>query len=249
MEKQDTRPEIPEIASTTRDGNSSTRIADLLRTAILRGDYKPGQRIRQEDIAQRFGASRVPVREALRTLEADGLVTLSANIGAWVSRLNLAECDEIYQTRERIEPLLLRYALPTITDIQMDHLDELVDEMTRTTDVELFLELDREFHLGAYSSVETAVLGDLVSRLWNTTQHYRRAFTLLLDDRSTRILHDEHRMLSEAIRAKDSDHAERILEGHIRRTRLGLARHPEVFNLPADRQTVENRRLVPNSNE
>jgi DNA-binding GntR family transcriptional regulator len=241
MDKQATTPEIPGLASVIRDGNSSTRIADLLRTAILRGEYKPGERIRQEDVAQRFGASRVPVREALRTLEADGLVTLSANVGAWVSRLNLAECDEIYQTRERIEPLLLRYALPTITDSQINHLDELADEMTQTTDVERFLELDREFHLGAYSSVQTAVLGDLVSRLWNTTQHYRRAFTLLLNEHSTRILHDEHRMLCEAIRAKDSDHAERILEGHIRRTRLGLARHPEVFDLPVDHQTAIHR--------
>lgn len=235
MEKQASRPDTLELAATVRDGNSSTRIADLLRTAILRGEYTPGERIRQEDIAQRFGASRVPVREALRTLEADGLVTLSANVGAWVSRLNLAECDEIYQTRERIEPLLLRYALPTITETQLNRLDELVDEMAQNTDIEKFLELDREFHLSAYSSVETAVLGDLVNRLWNTTQHYRRAFTLLLDEHSTRILHDEHRMLSEAIRAKDSDHAERILEGHIRRTRLGLARHPEVFDLSRDR--------------
>jgi len=235
MDKQPAGHVIPEIASATRDGNSSSRIADLLRTAILRGEYAPGERIRQEDVAQRFGASRVPVREALRTLEADGLVTLSANVGAWVSRLNLAECDEIYQTRERIEPLLLRYALPTITPSQLDRLDELVVEMADTTDVERFLELDREFHLGAYSRVETAVLGDLVNRLWNTTQHYRRAFTLLLDEASTRILHDEHRMLADAIRSNDSDHAERILEGHIRRTRLGLARHPEVFESSRDR--------------
>jgi DNA-binding GntR family transcriptional regulator len=241
MEERASRPEIPELAAAVRDGNSSTRIADLLRTAILRGEYTPGERLRQEDIAQRFGASRVPVREALRTLEADGLITLSANIGAWVSRLNLAECDEIYQTRERIEPLLLRYALPTITASHVNRLDELVDEMAHNTDIERFLELDREFHLSAYSSVETAVLGDLVSRLWNTTQHYRRAFTLLLDEHSARTLHDEHRMLSEAIRDKDSDHAERILEGHIRRTRLGLARHPEVFDVALDRPQALHR--------
>lgn len=224
-----------EFAPGVRDGNSSSRIADLLRTAILRGEYQPGERIRQEDVAQRFGASRVPVREALRTLEADGLVTLSANVGAWVSRLSLAECDEIYQTRERIEPLLLRYALPTITETQLNHLDGLVEQMQQVGDVEQFLVLDREFHLGAYSGVTTTVLGDLVSRLWDTTQHYRRAFTLLLDEHSTRVVHDEHRMLAEAIRANDSIHAEQVLEGHIRRTRLGLARHPEVFEIAAER--------------
>lgn len=211
-------------------GNSSARIVELLRVAILHGEYEPGQRLRQEDVARRFGASRVPVREAFRTLEADGLVTLVANTGAWVSRLSLAECDEVYQTRERVEPLLLRYALPHLDAADVDRLARLADEMERTDGVEEFLRLDREFHLGSYEAAQTTVLGDLVRRLWNTTQHYRRAFTLLLDEHSTRVVHDEHHMLVGAIRAGDADDAERILAGHIRRTRLGLARHPEVFD-------------------
>lgn len=211
-------------------GNSSARIAEQLRAAILHGEYEPGQRLRQEDVAQRFGASRVPVREAFRTLEADGLVTLVANTGAWVSRLSLAECDEVYQTRERVEPLLLRYALPHLDAAHIDRLAQLADQMEGTDGVEEFLRLDREFHLGSYEAAQTTVLGDLVRRLWNTTQHYRRAFTLLLDEHATRVVHDEHHMLVGAIRAGDADDAERILAGHIRRTRLGLARHPDVFD-------------------
>ena len=74
------------------------------------------------------------------------------------------------------------------------------------------------------------MLGDLVRRLWNTTQHYRRAFTLLLDEHAVRMVHDEHHMLAAAIRDGDADGAEHILAGHIRRTRLGLIRHPEVFD-------------------
>lgn len=219
-----------EVALSATHGNSSARIAELLRTAILRGDYPPGARILQEDVAQRFGASRVPVREAFRTLEADGLVTLVANAGAWVSRLSLAECDEVYQTRERVEPLLLRYAMPGIDSAHLDRLDELAVQMQHTEDVEEFLRLDREFHLGSYAPAQTTVLGDLVHRLWNTTQHYRRAFTLLLDEHSARVVHDEHHMLVSAIRDGDTEGAESILAGHIRRTRLGLARHPEVFD-------------------
>ena len=67
-------------------GAAGARIAAELREAILAGEYAPGARIRQEDLADRHGASRVPVREALRMLEAEGLVTLVANTGAWVSR-------------------------------------------------------------------------------------------------------------------------------------------------------------------
>lgn len=212
-------------------GTSSTRIAEQLRSAILKGEYPPGARIRQEDVAQRYGASRAPVREAFRTLAADGLVTLAANVGARVSRLSLAECDEVYQTRERVEPLLLRYALPHFDEGTFDRLDELAARMQRCDDVEEFLLLDREFHLGSYAVAHTTVLGDLVHRLWNTTQHYRRAFTLLLDEHSARVVHDEHHMLVAAVRERDSEGAENVLAGHIRRTRLSLGRHPEVFDL------------------
>lgn len=212
-----------------RDGVTGARVADELRTAILHGVYPPGTRLRQEELASQYGASRVPVREALRILESDGLVTTVANAGAWIARLSLDECVELYQVRERIEPLLLRYSLPQLDHTQIDRLAELSDQMRRTDDVEQFLELDREFHLGSYAGAGTTFLGPTVERLWNTTQHYRRAFTRLLDPDSHRILHDEHHMLVAAIREGDSDEAERVLIGHIRRTRRQLARHPEVF--------------------
>ena len=216
--------------SPVRDGITGARVADELREAILRGVYPPGTRLRQEELAGQYGASRVPVREALRLLESEGLVTTVANAGAWIARLSVQECVELYQVRERIEPLLLRYSMPELSEGQIDRLAELADTMARTTDVEHFLELDREFHLGSYAGAGTTFLGPTVQRLWNTTQHYRRAFTRLLDDESNRIVHDEHHMLVAAIRERDSDDAERVLLGHIRRTRHQLARHPEVFS-------------------
>ncbi len=216
--------------SPVRDGITGARVADELREAILRGVYPPGTRLRQEELAGQYGASRVPVREALRLLASEGLVTTVANAGAWIARLSLEECVELYQVRERIEPLLLRYSMPELSVYQIDRLAELAETMARTSDVERFLELDREFHLGSYAGAGTSFLGPTVQRLWNTTQHYRRAFTRLLDDESNRIVHDEHHMLVAAIRERDSDDAERILLGHIRRTRRQLARHPEVFS-------------------
>jgi DNA-binding GntR family transcriptional regulator len=212
-----------------RDGVTGARVADELRSAILRGMYPPGTRLRQEELANQYGASRVPVREALRILESDGLVTTVANAGAWISRLSLDECVELYQVRERIEPLLLRYSMPHLRSEQVDRLATLAEEMAAVHDVERFLELDREFHLGSYAGASTTFLGQTVERLWNTTQHYRRAFTQLLNEDSHRILHDEHHMLVAAIRDGDSTEAERVLLGHIRRTRRQLANHPEVF--------------------
>ena len=210
-------------------GASARRIADGVREAILAGEFGPGQRVRQEMIAAQYGASRVPVREALRILEAEGLVTLVANTGAWVSRLSLPECEELYQVRERIEPLLLRFSIPNLSGETIAELHRLADEMEAGTDVEAFLRLDREFHWLSYSGADTIVLGETVQRLWNATQHYRRAFTRLFTRQEDRAVHHEQHLIAHAIERQDAEEAERVLYGHIRRTRLELARHSEVF--------------------
>ncbi|MCW2840184.1 MAG: GntR family transcriptional regulator [Aeromicrobium sp.] len=208
---------------------ASLRIADGLRRAILAGEFAPGERMRQEVIATRFGASRLPVREALRILQSDGLVTLVANSGAWVSQLDERECAESYEIRERLEPLLLRESMPGLTAHDIAAMRRLAEEMERKPEVETFLRLDREFHLLSYSRAETVLLSALIERLWNTTQHYRRAFAVLVGADGRRVVHYEHFLLVDAIQRGDAEDAQRVLGGHIRRTRLELAQHPEVF--------------------
>ncbi len=215
--------------SSESDLATSHRIAAALKEEILVGKYPPGTRIRQEDIAEQFGASRSPVREALRMLHADGLVNLVAHTGAWIAELSLAECEEMYQIRERIEPLLLRLSIPGLTEDHIRQLEELTQRLEKNKDIETFLKLDREFHLLTYSGAETALLDEMVQRLWNTTQHYRRAYTKLLAGNGFKPAHYEHHLMLSAIKKKDVDDAERVLYGHIRRTRLELGQHPDVF--------------------
>jgi DNA-binding GntR family transcriptional regulator len=211
-------------------GEAGVRIAAALRDEILGGDYQPGERIRQQELAGRHGASRVPVREALRILEAEGLVTLVTNAGSWVSRLSAQECTEMYQMRERLEPLLLGYSATSLSDEVIDRLQHLADEMQGSADVEQFLRLDREFHLASYSAAPTIMLGDTILRLWNRTQHYRRAYTLMFRAERDDSVHYDHQLLVAALRSRDGEDAERVLAGHIRRTRLALSRHPEIFD-------------------
>lgn len=215
-----------------KDSVASHRIATTLRASILRGDLAPGQRIRQEILADEYGSSRIPVREALRVLQADGLVTLVANSGAWVSSLTKLECSEVYQVRERLEPLLLRMSLPGITDDVVAELDLLATSMELNNDVETFIRLDRQFHLLSYSAASSTLVSGMIDKLWNTTQHYRRAYTRLVGIGGSAVTHMEHHLLVDAIRRRDGDDAERILLSHIRRTRLELAKHPEIFALP-----------------
>ena len=210
----------------------STRIADALREQILSGAMAPGERIRQEELAEEFGASRIPVREALRILVTDGLVTMVSNTGAWVSSLSQAECIEQYLIRERIEPLLLRESMAHLTPEEVERLGELTAAMESGTDVAAFMRLDREFHLLAYSAAPNGTLAEIIHRLWNTTQHYRRAYSEMVRGTSLDVTHLEHRLLVDAITRGDAEDAERTLTGHIQRTRRELEKHPEVFEVP-----------------
>jgi DNA-binding GntR family transcriptional regulator len=212
-----------------RENVASHRIADSLRNAILGGSYLPGERIRQEDVAARSGASRIPVREALRMLDSEGLVTLVANSGAWVTKLTLSECVETYLIRERLEPLLLRTSMPNLDAAAVGRFGQLVEEMAAGAELDAFMRADREFHLSSYAGAASGEMWQIIHRMWNTTQHYRREFARLAATGGLSVTHLEHRLLLDCIRRQDPDDAERVLVTHIRRTRLELQKHPEIF--------------------
>jgi DNA-binding GntR family transcriptional regulator len=210
-------------------GAASARVASYLRERILRDELRPGDRIRQEDIAERLGASRLPVREALRMLEAEGLTEHEPNKGARVPRLTMHELDVTYRMRERLEPLALSESLPLLNADDHARLEDVQQQIEDSTDLDRFLELDREFHLGTYSGCHIDPLNSIVIRLWNSTQHYRRAYVALGGQDRMWVVNSEHRLLLDAVVRRDSTDAERFLEGHIRRTRIELRRHPSVF--------------------
>jgi DNA-binding GntR family transcriptional regulator len=210
--------------------SASRRVADHLRSEILGGGIGPGERVRQEDVAQQLGASRIPVREALRMLEAEGLVEHEANKGARVPRLGMHEVDVMYRMRERLEPLALAESLPNLADPDVERLAGVQTRIEREgADVARFLELDREFHLGTYGGCRIEQLTGMVTRLWNSTQHYRRAFMHLTGPGRLWVVNAEHRLLLDAVERRDEVDAGRFLAGHIRRTRIELSRNPEVF--------------------
>lgn len=209
---------------------ASGRIAAALRTEILNGSIAPGQRLRQEDIAERLGGSRLPVREALRMLAAEGLVQMEPNKGARVPFLDPGEVETLYRMRERLEPLALAESLPKLGAADLDQIDAIQQRIEAGVDVGEFLALDREFHFATYVGCSDEYLMASVDRLWNATQHYRRAFMTRTGPGRAWIVNAEHRLLMEAIERQDAEDAELYLLGHIRRTRKELARHPEIFS-------------------
>ena len=199
------------------------RIAGFLREAILGGEFQPGDYIRQEDIARRLGASRLPVREALRMLEVEGLTTHHANRGAQVPQLSMHEMDVIYQLRERLEPLVLQESIPALAPAELAAMHDILGRIEDGVPVNEFLVLDREFHFLTYRGCTIETLTAMVLRLWNGTQHYRRMFIQHAGPHRHWIVNAEHRLLLDAIERGDSEGAGQTLAGHIRRTRIELA--------------------------
>jgi DNA-binding GntR family transcriptional regulator len=211
------------------NGTTTSRVLEHIRTAILAGKFAPGDRIRQEDVAATLGTSRIPVREALRILAAEGLAEHETNKGARVPHLLQAEVDVIYRMRERLEPLALDQSMPYLGESHLARLEEVQQEIEANQDVDEFVALDREFHLLSYSGCQIDQVNTIVTRLWNSTQHYRRAFVALSGAGRRWVINAEHRLLLDAIERRDAVDAERYLSGHIRRTRIELDKHPEIF--------------------
>ncbi|MBL7261099.1 GntR family transcriptional regulator [Paractinoplanes lichenicola] len=208
---------------------TTQRVAEQLRKAILGGHLAPGERVRQEEVAQQLGASRLPVREALQMLAAEGMVEHEPNKGARVPWLSMREVDVMYKMREQLEPLALAESMPFLLPGDLLRLEEIQDEIEAGVSVEQFLALDREFHLRTYSACGIDHLNATVTRLWNSTQYYRRAFMQISGPSRRWVVNAEHRLLMDALGRGDEIDAGRFLAGHIRRTRIELNRHPEVF--------------------
>lgn len=215
--------------------SDSGRVVDGLRAAILAGEYDAGESIRQEAIAKQFGASRLPVREALRTLEGEGLVTLEPNRGARVTALDAEELDLLYSTRARIEPVVLADSVPRLTESTVQRCGDILERIESGVDPVEFLLLDRRFHLLTYEGCRSVQLRSIVDRLWNSTQRYRRAFALHSGPDLAEETRLEHRLLYRAIMTRNAEVAADIITTHITRTRVALRRTPGVFGPAADR--------------
>lgn len=210
-----------------QDGQSqvaSQRVADILAERILAGEMRPGDRIKQDELASELNISRIPIRDALRILETRGLVSLKANYGARVASLSIRDMEISYQIREQLEPMLLAESLPNLTTADFDEMQGIKERMEVSSDVDEFLPLNRQFHWTAFRGHQAPLLAQIVERLWDTTQSYRRTYArLALQDAERRqIMRAERDLLFGAIKRRELDLAPRILGMHIRRTHMGL---------------------------
>lgn len=206
-----------DVKTSTRPGTAEplyTRIAANLRQEILDGALQSGQRLREQEVAERYGVSRVPVREAFRRLEVERLVDVLPNRGAFVTVVTAKEVSELLNVRLTLEELIVREAAEHRTDAELAELREICDRGQRSirgarpSDL---VELNTEFHqsLGRASHNSTAV--GLVEQL-------RARIELIYAGKLPRRAESswkEHAAILDGIAASDVDRAGAALRSHL----------------------------------
>jgi len=211
------------MPSTTRDVLSLVELVyDNTRRAILDGRFKPGQRLRLQDLAGENKASFIPVREALRLLEAGRLVEIIPNKGARVADVSEADMLDAYSIRINLERLAIERACAEITDAELDQASKLFEEMMdafESADVEKSSETHREFHLTLYRAARSPWLIHLIQLLMSNTDRYRR---LLTPARPSPLhlsaIQSQHLAILEAVKAHDASRAGEELRRHLEDT-------------------------------
>jgi DNA-binding GntR family transcriptional regulator len=208
-------------------------VAAGLRDEILSGRLQPGQRIKQDAVAKKYGTSRNPVREALRELASEGLLTLEPDVGARVAALHASELVEVYMMREALEPLVIAQSAPHLTADQLTTMREYLEASEACEarqDWVGYHEYDRLFHDATYGGAELPRMRRVLAGLWNTALQYRRVHAML--PHSMEISNVEHRLILEALDRGAAEDAAQVHQVHVRRTRLAFMSHSELFRDP-----------------
>ena len=195
------------------------RVFQSIREDILSGRYEQNTELKEAAIGAELGVSRTPVREALRQLELEGLVTIIPNRGAYVNMITAKDVQDIYVIRSMLEALCARWATQSITAEQLDSMEEtlcLSEYHTSKKNYEKLYELDSLFHEQLYEAGGSRILNHILSDFHDYVKMVRKA-TISTSSRSVTST-EEHRAIFEAIKEKDPDKAETLAKEHVKHT-------------------------------
>lgn len=211
-------------------------VAAVLREAITSGHLRANQALPQDEIAAQLQVSHIPVREALRQLQSEGLVTYQPNRGATVSALTPAEIREIYEIRAILETAAVRRAAPTLTEAQLDQAAGILDAAEAATDGTAWGAHDVDFHQCIYGLEARPRMQELIDGLLRRVDRYWLIHGLMLTHRAR--FEPEHRAILAALRARDGERAGRLLAAH-------LAGAAELLVEAVEREPAESLANVP----
>ena len=216
---------MTELALPPLTGSStlSDRLYDVLEEAIITGALQPGSRLHADDLAKHFGISRIPIRETLRALDANGWIELRPRHGTYVRQRTDTELRELFEVRLLLEAQAARLAAERCTAAQLDELEQAVRDGRRAAaaadDAEV-TRINSVFHGCVVACADNAVLAHLLDSLAKRVRFYFSAAAHTRGKESV----EEHADLVAAIRAQDQEAAARLIKAHIGSTQTAVAK-------------------------
>jgi DNA-binding GntR family transcriptional regulator len=207
---------VPEPQPTSPAVSPAASAREVLRSAILRGEYLPGERLVEAQLCERLGASRFTVRAALQDLAADGLVEVQRNRGAHVRKVSVDEAIEISEVRMVLEGLVAARAATRVTDAQASELDEVALLMRRAVaagEFHRYSDLNQRLHALIRAIAAHRTADGIIETLRG--QLVRHQFMLSLHPGRPAVSLPQHERIIEAIRQRDPKAAERAMREHI----------------------------------
>lgn len=214
--------------------NIETLVAQTLRNAITQGAFYPGQELNEVGIANDLEISRMPVRQAMSILEAEGLVTRVPRKGVFVTSLDSHDLEEIYTTRVALEEVAIRAAIPRYTEEDFKKIERnLETPPNKISTYTSFLDVDKEFHVLLYAPSGWKRVTKYIQQLRNNTAIYRILKSPLPVERLNLSLRD-HRAIFEACRKRDADTAAKLLREHTLRT------VPRIIEMNSTQENIDS---------
>jgi DNA-binding GntR family transcriptional regulator len=195
-----------------------------LRRWLLAGRLKPGDQLVQEVLAGELGVSVVPVREALKTMQSEGLLRYEPHRGFFVTELSRDELIELCEIRSVLEAMAVERGLPVVSAADLKRMDALADDMEvaeRAGDVVGLIGLDREFHFTVFRAAGMPHLERIIALTWDQSDPYRATFFSDSDNRA--VNNDEHRTILAAVHRRDTKDLIHLLDEHRMRPAQQLA--------------------------
>ncbi|MBZ5200120.1 GntR family transcriptional regulator [Planomicrobium chinense] len=198
------------------------KVTTKLRELILKGEFKMGERLMQEEWAQKLGVSRMPLREALRQLEVEGLVRIEPRRGAVVTPVSTEDIEEIYQLRALLEGEAVVKSLPFLDEEDIQELEAIYGKMLQLkadeTDMESYMRLNAEFHQIIREGCPWRRIQGFIETLWKGIPPYTPSLLANHLPES----HKEHGLMLQYIKEKNAEKLKEVTINHILRTKENL---------------------------
>ncbi|MGB3281171.1 MAG: GntR family transcriptional regulator [Pseudorhodobacter sp.] len=215
----------------SQTASASSIVFNALRKAIIEGELKEGEPLRQDEIAGLFNTSRIPVREAISRLQEQGLVRTQRYKGAVVAGLSADEAAEIFDLRAFLEPAIIRDAVPKMSDDLLAKARQSCQAFSTSSNPMEWGDLNREFHDALYSASTLTYFRDIADSAMNRVDRYIRA-QLVMSNGMARAA-KEHLAILEACERGEADLASSLVKDHIMGAKQSLLMHFPDAGTPA----------------